>query len=202
MQRITDYDYTGPSMKRVFKPADGLIIDQNTDFNALKPGDIINFKPPGNIHHIVHRIIKKTAEGYITRGDNNSGPDPYIITPEFNPSLVVAIRRGKKDIKLYRGKIGVMIHHKNLMLKKLQVYTKSPLKRILDRISDAGIFYKLHLYDNKIEVKQYRNNNFSQKILFLGKKQIGRKIQSEEWNIRQPWRLFIDPKILDEANQK
>jgi signal peptidase I len=31
--------------------------------------------------YIIHRIINKTSAGYITQGDNNPAPDPWIVKP-------------------------------------------------------------------------------------------------------------------------
>ena len=30
---------------------------------------------------VVHRVINKTTQGYITKGDNNQSPDPWIVKP-------------------------------------------------------------------------------------------------------------------------
>lgn len=43
-------------------------------------GDIIAFKK-GEIT-VVHRIINKTNEGYITKGDNNDVADPGVLNPD------------------------------------------------------------------------------------------------------------------------
>lgn len=42
-------------------------------------GDIVAFVNEDEIN-VIHRIVKETAEGFITRGDNNSGDDPGMIS--------------------------------------------------------------------------------------------------------------------------
>ena len=43
-------------------------------------GDIISYKAKDTI--ITHRVINKTDDGYITKGDNNSVADPGIVKPK------------------------------------------------------------------------------------------------------------------------
>ena len=43
-------------------------------------GDIISYKAQDAI--ITHRVIEKTDDGYITKGDNNSVADPGIVKPK------------------------------------------------------------------------------------------------------------------------
>lgn len=49
-----------------------------------KTGDIIVYKQKvdGSKIHIIHRIIDKTDEGFITKGDNNPERDPWIVSED------------------------------------------------------------------------------------------------------------------------
>ncbi len=44
-------------------------------------GDIVIYQRPEVSYTIVHRIIEKTEEGLIIKGDNNAGPDPGHVQP-------------------------------------------------------------------------------------------------------------------------
>lgn len=197
MKRISEFNYNGPSMKPLLKPGDGVIVDKEASPESFRRGDIICFRPQGSPHYIIHRIVEIKPNGFITRGDNNPDRDPYTITPEYGPILVKGIRRGDKTKKVCGGFRGIIIQRKNIFIKYLLRYTRTPLKRILDAIANTGIFYSFKPFDKKLRVSSYLNENKECRILQYGKKQIGRKVNDSQWQIRQPWRLFIDPGKLD-----
>lgn len=56
-------------------------INKNHSFNDLKVNDIIVYKTPQ--YRVVHRIVRKTDEGYKTKGDNNKKEDVAVITKDI-----------------------------------------------------------------------------------------------------------------------
>ncbi|MBI5347625.1 MAG: signal peptidase I [Candidatus Aenigmarchaeota archaeon] len=46
-----------------------------------KTGDIVIYQRPEVSYTIVHRIIEKTEEGFVIKGDNNASPDPGFVKP-------------------------------------------------------------------------------------------------------------------------
>lgn len=193
MKRISEFNYNGPSMSPVLKPGDGIVVNKIAGLDTFKVGDIICFRPENFEYFIIHRIIKITKNGIITRGDNNSENDIYLIDESFEPILVTGIRRGNKTIKVYGGTLGYLNQKKNIIFKKLRIIFKSSLKRILDQIAEYGIFYSMNIFKNRIKVLNYKMNYNEYDIMLLNKKQIGKRYKGQDWNIRQPWRLFINP---------
>lgn len=65
------------SMEPTFNPGD-LVVTVHKNRANLKIGDVATFESDGDI--VTHRIVEKTKEGYITKGDNNDVKDMDILT--------------------------------------------------------------------------------------------------------------------------
>lgn len=78
------FQVQGESMHPIICNGEKIIVELTYD--DLEEGDIILYKMFDN-HLTVHRIIKKEIEengqlNYITKGDNNSEIDSYVVTSE------------------------------------------------------------------------------------------------------------------------
>lgn len=67
--------YNGSSMQPTFKPGQVLYIRPET--KNILPGDIIVYQGRVGPRNIVHRVVSVSKNGFLTRGDNNKGFDPY-----------------------------------------------------------------------------------------------------------------------------
>lgn len=64
---------SGHSMEPTFEPGDYVVARAQ---DGYEKGDVVMFEVPGGV--IVHRIVGGSADGgFITRGDNNQGVDPW-----------------------------------------------------------------------------------------------------------------------------
>ena len=81
------------SMTPTFRTGD-LIVDLHvTAEKPMRRGQIITFEEPGSggqllITHRIYRVVRTRSIpgdalgiGYVTKGDANSGPDPWVVTP-------------------------------------------------------------------------------------------------------------------------
>lgn len=73
------YTVLSGSMEPEFYPGDVVII-KNKKRIKFKENDIATFVDDGEV--VTHRIIEKTREGYITKGDNNDVEDATILKDE------------------------------------------------------------------------------------------------------------------------
>jgi signal peptidase len=71
------YTVLSGSMEPKFYPGD-LVISLHKNRANIKEGDIITFRDDDEI--VTHRIIDKTQEGYITKGDNNNAADSFAVS--------------------------------------------------------------------------------------------------------------------------
>lgn len=60
-------------------PVGSAVIVKSIEARRLKEGDIICFKSFQEQRSITHRIVRITQTGFITKGDANEEPDPFII---------------------------------------------------------------------------------------------------------------------------
>ena len=71
-------------------------------------GDIISYKAQDAI--ITHRVIEKTDDGYITKGDNNSVADPGIVKPkQIFGTVICSIPKVGYAVMFMRTLIGIML---------------------------------------------------------------------------------------------
>lgn len=63
-----------------FSKGDALIIGAPKN---IEVGDVILYINPKLGYPIIHRVINVTEEGYITKGDRNPAPDPWIVKKEW-----------------------------------------------------------------------------------------------------------------------
>ncbi|MBA7618288.1 hypothetical protein ES703_25609 [subsurface metagenome] len=65
-------------------PAGSLAITEPVDPTTIEVGDIIAFNPPWDEDVTVsHRVVEILSTGFVTKGDANEDPDPFVI-PEEN----------------------------------------------------------------------------------------------------------------------
>ena len=71
-------------------------------------GDIITYKAQDAI--ITHRVIEKTDDGYITKGDNNSVADPGIVKPkQIFGTVICSIPKVGYAVMFMRTLKGIML---------------------------------------------------------------------------------------------
>ena len=63
-----------------FDKGDALIISSPDNLGV---GDIVVYVNPNVGYAIIHRVINVTGDGYITKGDRNPAPDPWIVEEEW-----------------------------------------------------------------------------------------------------------------------
>ena len=98
------YSHSGDSMLPTIKDTDLLVVSSRVPFSELQVGDIVVYKefeteqmsrywkageePKAREENkykenlILHRIVEKTEEGYILKGDHNEGADPGVLDEE------------------------------------------------------------------------------------------------------------------------
>lgn len=67
----------------------GVAIVHKATYDEVEVGDIIMYEIEDKM--ITHRIVEKSEEGIITKGDNNNSRDSYLLTDENVKAKVVSI---------------------------------------------------------------------------------------------------------------
>jgi signal peptidase I len=82
-----------PSMGRT-APVGTLVLSQRVDSGALRVGDVITYRPPGEGVTYTHRIVSAVPGGFRTRGDINGAPDAWTVTPPMIVGRAAALLPG------------------------------------------------------------------------------------------------------------
>lgn len=124
------------SMEPLMYRDDAVIVSNRVSYTDLQVGDIIVYDRPDGLC-VIHRIIDKTDNGLILKGDANNGPDGWPVTPV-----------------MYRGKMIIKISKIGAVLRAL----KRPLSASLIAICITGVFFVSDmLRDKKHEAVHAKN---------------------------------------------
>ena len=97
----------GFSMQPFIRDKDVLTISPIKD-RQPSLGDVVAFTQPATGRLAIHRIIRRTEDGWLIRGDNCPEPDGVVATEKIIGS-VCRVERDGKDVRLGIGKGGVLI---------------------------------------------------------------------------------------------
>lgn len=182
----------GPSMYPILRSVDNIITEKYEKRDDIRVGDIIVYPHPDKTFDVVHRIIKIMDNGVITRGDNNSKIDPYVINFEDIKGKITAITRGKKSINIAGGRAGYIIHRIMLIRKYGVFFIEFPIRKISAIIADSKLFNFLDPLFRVRIVYVNGKNGINREILKLGNRAIGKRYGRDgKWFIKFPYKFFI-----------
>ena len=189
-------NYIGPSMNPLFVDGDGLHIVPY-EGRAVMRGDVIVFVPPGGETKIVHRVVACDAQGIKTRGDNAKHADPWVLTPDNILGRVTYIQRRDRKRSIsggFRGQILARffrcLHLGNTVISIML----HPVYRGLCR----STFLRRRLHHLiKPRVLSFKRPEGVELQLVAARRLIGRRRAGRgHWEIRRPFRLFVDEALL------
>ena len=182
--------------------ADLLEVEPYTNV-ALQRGDVVYFEPPAGSTKTVHRIIRITADGITTRGDNNSADDPFRVKPSEIIGRVVAARRFGKRRKIAGGPLGRWIGFRARFRRRLNRFFSPFLHETYRKLASTGFlraFLPVSLRPQVFEFKQ-RYSSSILKLIVKGRIVGCYDAQAKQWSISRPWRLVVDETKLPVASE-
>lgn len=188
--------YTGPSMSPTLKSLDMLRVIPY-DGRRIRPGDVVVFRPPGRSRKIAHRVISVDPGGIRTRGDNCLLADAWVLTPDSILGRVVYADRGKRRVRIHGGWRGRMwaFGPRLLVISKTALCLLiRPMYRLLAR---SGLGRRLFPIESRTRIVRFNRSSGAELQLLLGQRVIAtRSCETGRWNIKPPFRLFIDERTL------
>jgi signal peptidase len=188
--------YRGPSMNPTLKVPDMLYLLPYQDGRIL-PGDVVVFRPPNSKRLVVHRVVSVDAEAIRTRGDNNRRIDPWVITPDRVIGRVVEAQRGSRYRSLSsgaRGRIHLQVVRAN---RALALKLARLLAPVYHRLARRGVFRRWLPRRRRMRVVSFERPGGRELRLLLGRSVIGHRVPGGNgWEIRPPFRLFVDEESL------
>ena len=155
------------------------------------------FLPPNNNGYIVHRIVSAGPEGFLTRGDNNNDIDPWVLNEKNICGRVVAAHQGNKRRKIAGGFIGRLAGLSCLIRRKTNRLAVKLLGPIYRALCTGGMLRWLIPVRLTPQVATFQSETNDSHKLLLGRRIIGSYDKSLlQWQIRRPYRLFVDENSL------
>lgn len=171
------------------------------DASALRAGDIVVFRGMEG-RHTVHRVIAAMPEGCITRGDSNRYSDPDMLEPPAIIGKVVRVSRRNRTRTVRGGTPGMVEHYaarwgKLLVTGAVAFPLFAPFRAVYRTLSEEGTLRKMLPVRWHPKIYRFRKPWGEELHLMLGNKRIGTCMSgSTRWQIRVPFRLFVDERSL------
>lgn len=194
--------HVGPSMLPILRDGDRLVV-VTYDARKMRRGDVIVFTPPAGNHRITHRIIAMDSRGIRTRGDNNEGIDPWVLTRDEILGRVVCAHRGQRQLRISGGPVGAMLSLTLRFLGRIDRRLSSFLRPAYHRLSQTARLWRWVPPRYRVRVLSFNRPAGVELHLVMGKRPVGRKLPNrKEWRIRRPFRLFVDADSLPETGRE
>ncbi len=160
-------------------------------------GDVVFFLPPGSEQPVVHRIIRITAAGISTLGDNNNKEDAFLLQTEGIRGRVVAAWRGQKRRRIAGGLPGRLTSRWQRCRRALDRGASPLLHPLYRALSRGGWLARVLPQRLRPRIVVFHVRGRDQAQLLLGKRIIGGYDgQRRQWRIQRPFQLFVDGGVL------
>lgn len=167
------------------------------DPSEIRKGDVIAFRPPGQDRCFVHRVVSTGPGGIRTRGDSLDSDDSWPLGGEHILGRVVACRREGRRRPVrggLAGRIGFLLGRAARRLDhRLSAFLQPPYRFL----AGLEIFRRILPEGMRPRVVVFRCDGDARLTLIMGKRVIGRRLPGQaRWEIRRPFRLFVDERGL------
>ncbi len=191
-------NYIGPSMSPLLKPGDRLQIIPY-DGQEIRRGDVIVFISPEDSSKVVHRVISIDSNGIKTQGDNCNSEDDWVLRRENILGRVVAAQRRNRRLRVFGGLWGHLLAVAIRATKSIDSNLTSMLRPFYQRLARTGVFSRWLPSRMRPRVISFNREAGTELQLVMGRRVIGKWPEGKSgWNIRRPFRLFVDEEALPE----
>ena len=191
-------NYTGPSMKPTLRTGDRLNIIPY-DGQEIRRGDVIVCISPQDGSKVVHRVTSVNSDGIKTRGDSCNHEDGWILSREHILGRVVSAQRENTRLRILGGLWGHLLAVAIRATKSIDSHLTSLLRPFYQRLARAGVFRRWLPREMKPRVISFNRDAGTELQLVMGRRVIGKWPEGKSgWNIRRPFRLFVEEETLPE----
>jgi hypothetical protein len=193
---LKSMNYIGSSMNPTLKPGVRLNV-RAYHGQEVRRGDVIVFIPPGGDSKIVHRVTSVNSDGIRTRGDNRNHEDDWVLGRENIVGRVVSAQRGNRRFRVLGGLLGHSLSVAIRANKSIDSNLTALLRPFYQRLARAGVFSRWLPSGMRPRVISFNREAGTELQLVMGRRVIGRRLEGKSgWNIRRPFRLFVDEASL------
>jgi hypothetical protein len=162
----------------------------------IAPGDVIVFPDQkSSDFQVVHRVISTTADGLVTRGDNNLRSDPLLVSPEKVIGRVEKTNFQGKIRQVSGGWRGLFRARILRMTLKVKRFLRRGLSRPYQWLKHSGIVAKI--WRPEIEKIHFETQDGPLvKYMHKGKTVASCWTDSNRWWFRRPYDFVIDSPLF------
>jgi hypothetical protein len=188
--------FYGFSMGSVFRDGDRLFVEHCKVSEILR-GDVVMFAAPGTELRIAHRVVAVGPDGIRTKGDANPGVDPWLLNGEDLIGRVAAFERKGRVRPVAGGLRGRLRALRNRLIRRADHHSSKVFHPVYRALSRNGVFRWWLPASLSPRVLTIRRDTGEEMQLLMGNRVIGRKKVGENgWQIRRPFRIFVDEQAL------
>ncbi len=164
-------------------------------------GDVLYFRSPQDGFMVVHRAVSVGPQGVRTRGDNCTGPDPWVLGADDILGRVVGARRGATRRTVAGGGAG-RVAADSARIRRATDRAVSPwLHKAYTRAAVSGIpraaWTRLAPPRLQPRVVHFGEGPLATDKVVLGGREVARYDHiRRRWIIRRPYRLVVDDATL------
>ncbi|MHB8810956.1 MAG: SynChlorMet cassette protein ScmC [Desulfobulbaceae bacterium] len=189
--------YSGSSMNPTLRHPDLLEVIPYED-RPIRPGDVVYYQPSTGGPKVIHRVVRVTAKGIFTRGDNNCPEDPFLQQPSDVIGQVKAAWRYDKRREIAGGICGRLSVSRTRACARLYNIARVPLRWVYQSLAARGLLNSMLPASFQPRVFEFRQRSLPSilKLMVRGHV-IGRyDAWKKLWEIDHPWRMVIDVSTL------
>jgi len=184
----TRLSFSGGSMGGTFSDGDCLFV-QKIPFDALQPGDVVAYR--GDEKAVAHRIVGRSAGGWMTQGDGNRGADRHPLSADRLIGKVIEFERNGIRHPVVNGTAGLRrarwLHNRARWSRAL-FFCAAPLYRLLRSSRVARVlwrpaFMRLRVAGCEGDCLKFIHRGRTAACWFPGE---------ERWTCRKPYDLVLD----------
>jgi len=190
---------TGNSMEPTFRDSDLLEI-RPYGTRRVRPGDVVCFNSPDKGTTVVHRVVAVDSGGIRTRGDNNSTDDPRVLPAGDVIGRTEAAQRGPRRWVVRGGWRGRLELRCARLVRGIRRYAGPLPHRLYSLVAGLGPFDHLLPVSYRPRLVRFGTPYQVFLKLLMGRHTVGQCDRYfEKWQIRRPFRLFVDERIIRKA---
>jgi len=195
-------NYSGPSMLPTFRPGDGLIIEPYASPAHVRAGDVVLFIHPRKGYEVVHRVVRIAGATVATRGDNNRQPDPYLVAAENLLGKVVGLQRAGWTITVTAGVRGLARHYALRLVSLLLTGIARIVRPIYLGVAARGWFRGWYRAFLDVRCVMFRRPEGVEYQMVWRRRCLAiRRAGQTTWQVRFPFRLFLDLDHIDQQER-
>jgi signal peptidase len=178
----------------------------------VRLGDVVCFKSPETGKTVVHRVVSvgraSRAAGFSaglirTRGDNNPADDRVILQPADITGRVVAAQRGARRRPVLGGWRGLFVLRWARLGRAMRRYAGRVPHTLYRVLAGLGPFDRLLPASLRPRPVRFVTRYRPFLKLLMGRQTVGQyDDRLQAWQIRRPFRLFLDEQTLPNPNSK